>query len=178
MNTWAKKCRLPEGIIVVKANNNKAVSQILVDADACPVKKEICQIAGEFGLTVRLLVSIAHHSRQHLEYPEVYYHYVDNQDQAVDLAIMNRLQPGDIVVTQDIGLAAMVLGRRGRALTPRGYIFKSETIGELLEMRHIEAKARQAGQRTRGPKVFDSGERHNFIAAFRAIIKEAVNFRC
>jgi len=160
----------------VAANNNKAVHQVLVDADACPVKKEICEIAGEFGLTVRFVASISHHSRREQDYPHLHYHYVDNHSQAVDLAIMNRLKPGDIVVTQDIGLAAMVLGAGGRALTPRGYVFRPETIDDLLERRHLEAKARQAGKRTRGPKVFGSAERRNFIVSFRELIKDAVNF--
>lgn len=154
------------------ANNIKAVQQVLVDADACPVKREIVAIAREFGLTVWFLASIAHHSSRLLGGPDVHWHFVDKGPQSVDLEILNRLHPGDVVVTQDIGLAALVLGGRGKALTPRGYVFDEATINGMLETRHLEAKARQAGKRCKGPKSFNSAERTSFSVSFRAILKE------
>ncbi len=160
------------------ANNNMIVFRILVDADACPVKKEICETAAENGLEVYFIASIAHHSNQSLAYEQLKYLYVDNRSQAVDLAIMNNLRPGDVVVTQDIGLAAMVLGGKGCAISPRGYIFRQDNIDGLLETRHIEAKARQVRIRTKGPKPYDQQERQNFVSSFRAMIKKLLIFSC
>lgn len=158
------------------ANNIMIVFRILVDADACPVKQEICELAAEYGLEVIFLASIAHHSQQQINYAHLKYIYVDNQSQAVDLAIMNQLQPGDIVVTQDIGLAAMVLGRGGQAISNRGMIFRQDNIESLLETRHFEARARQMGQRTKGPKPFTKLERKNFSTSLAAMIKKMLIF--
>lgn len=76
---------------------------------------------------------------------------VGDQSQAADIAIANLTQPGDIVITQDWGLAALILGKRARAISPRGRIYSAGQIDLLLEERNILAKYRNSGGRTKGP---------------------------
>ena len=66
--------------------------------------------------------------------------------------MVNLSARGDLVVTQDWGLAAMVLGKGAAALSPTGRVFRKETIDFLLEERNLKAKHRRSGGRTRGPK--------------------------
>ena len=91
---------------------------------------------------------------------------------SADFAIVERLQAGDVVVTQDIGLASMVLGRDaaaigvlGRdaaAIGVRGRVYDKATIDMQLFIRHEEKKVRRAGGRTRGPAAFTSEDRARF----------------
>jgi hypothetical protein len=77
---------------------------------------------------------------------------VGGDSQEGDIKIVNLTEPGDIVVTGDWGLAAMVLGKGARCLGPIGREFRPEKIGFLLEEREIKAKFRRSGGRTKGPK--------------------------
>ena len=79
-----------------------------------------------------------------------------------DFAIVERLQAGDVVVTQDIGLASMVLGRDAAAIGVRGRVYDKATIDMQLFIRHEEKKVRRAGGRTRGPAAFTSEDRARF----------------
>ncbi|MGE5606441.1 MAG: YaiI/YqxD family protein [Bacteroidota bacterium] len=79
------------------------------------------------------------------------HHVVGDESQAADIAVANLTQPGDIVITQDWGLAALVLGKKARAISPRGRIFTTEQIDLLLEERNLLAKYRKSGGRTKGP---------------------------
>ena len=81
---------------------------------------------------------------------------------SADFAIIERLQAGDVVVTQDIGLASMVLGRDAAAIGVRGRVYDKATIDMQLFIRHEEKKVRRAGGRTRGPAAFTSEDRARF----------------
>jgi len=121
---------------------------VWIDGDGCPrtVVRATLRAGEQFGVRVVLVTNVHHET----EAPDRV--VVDGAAQAVDLAILNRMSPGDLVVTQDIGLAAMVLGRRGLALNPSGQEYKSEEMPLILEMREAAAKHRRGGGRTRGPK--------------------------
>jgi uncharacterized protein YaiI (UPF0178 family) len=81
------------------------------------------------------------------------HHVVVGDDfQEADLKIMNVAEPGDMVVTGDWGLAAMVLGKGAKCLSPMGKEFRPEKVEFLLEEREIKAKLRRGGARTKGPK--------------------------
>ena len=71
---------------------------------------------------------------------------------AVDFVLVNRVQKNDIVVTQDYGLAAMVLARKGHPIDQNGRLYTEENIDQLLYARHTAQKVRMAGGRLRGPK--------------------------
>lgn len=89
---------------------------------------------------------------------------------AADFAMAPRLSPGDIVVTADIGLAAIALGRGAQALTPRGKVFHSATIDGELAVRHAERKHRMAGGRTKGPPPFTAEDGRRFLASLERLL--------
>jgi len=77
---------------------------------------------------------------------------VGDDFQEADVKIMNLTEAGDIVITGDWGLAAMVLGKEAKCLSPMGREFRTEKMGFLLEEREVKAKFRREGGRTKGPK--------------------------
>lgn len=97
---------------------------------------------------------------------------VSGGSDAADFAIVERLQPGDVVVTQDIGLAAMVLGKRAAAISPRGRIFQAATIDMELMVRHAEAVHRRAGKRHKGPSPFTDEDREHFVDQLKRVLDE------
>ncbi len=122
--------------------------KIIVDADATPKRAlEICRKAAkDFGVALVTVASFNHRieSDQHI--------VTGDAPQETDLQVINLTAGGDLVVTQDWGLAAMVLGKGAAALSPTGRVFREGTIDFLLEERNIKAKHRRGGGRTRGPK--------------------------
>jgi len=123
--------------------------KILVDADACPVKEVLIHLAKQRRLEVILMVSVDNYFQRQDDVQVV---MVDALPQAVDMALINRVEPGDLVVTHDYGLAALVLSKKGRAISPMGYIYNETTMAALLERRYLQSAARRAGIRTKGPK--------------------------
>lgn len=124
------------------------MSAILVDADACPVIDLTIKVAKKFNINVILICDTSHYMQR--EGAETI--TVSKGSDAVDFVLVNRVNEGDIVVTQDYGLAAMVLAKRGYALDQNGRYYNSDNIDQLLFTRHIAKKVRQAGGRTKGPK--------------------------
>ena len=122
--------------------------KILIDADACPRSVlQICMRLGqEYDIPVWTVASINHEIES--DHPIV----VGGDFQEADIKIMNLTEAGDLVVTGDWGLAAMVLGRGAKCLSPTGREFHPEKIGFLLEEREVKAKFRREGGRTKGPK--------------------------
>ncbi|HQD75353.1 MAG: DUF188 domain-containing protein [Peptococcaceae bacterium MAG4] len=122
--------------------------KIIVDADATPKRAlAICRKAAkEFDVDLVTVASFNHRieSDQHI--------VTGDAPQETDLQVLNLATAGDLVVTQDWGLAAIVLGKGAAALSPTGRVFREETIDFLLEERNIKAKHRRSGGRTRGPK--------------------------
>ena len=91
---------------------------------------------------------------------------VDKQADSVDFALMGLLSREDIVVTQDFGLAAMVLGKGARVVNQNGMIYTNDNIDKLLMERHIGAKVRRGGGRTKGPAKRTKEDNEKFEAAF------------
>ncbi len=122
--------------------------KILIDADACPrsVFQFCIKIGRQYGIPIWTISNFNHDikSDHHVT--------VGDDPQEADIKIVNLTEPGDIVVTGDWGLAAMVLSKGARCLSPTGTEFRSEKIGGLLEEREIRAKLRRAGSRLKGPK--------------------------
>lgn len=121
--------------------------KIIIDADATPRPVlDICkEAAGLFGVELWTVASFNHQieSKNHIT--------VGNGSQETDLKIINISSRGDVVVTQDFGLAAVILAKGAGAISPWGKVYRSETIDFLLEEREIKAKFRRGGGRTRGP---------------------------
>lgn len=135
--------------------------QIYVDADACPVKEIIIEEAADFGLKVDLVSSISHFSLRELpvHVKEV---YVDSGAEAADYKIMQLIHAGDLLVTQDYGLASLALSKGAVVLHHQGYRYTPENIGRLLEQRYFNALARKSGKRTKGPRPLKEEDREQF----------------
>ena len=122
--------------------------KILVDADACPRSVlQICKnVARRHAMPVRTVASFDHNVESD------HHTVVGNDPQEVDIKIMNLAEAGDVVITQDWGLAAVALGKGAKCLSPSGREFRPDKIAFLLEEREAKAKIRRGGGRTKGPK--------------------------
>lgn len=138
-----------------------------MDADSCPVKDEIVEIASRFSINV-LFVASYNHIMNNSTYAS--WKYVDTGKEAADLYIMNHSANGDITVTQDIGLASTLLLKGVYVLSPKGILFEEKGIQTALDMRYISAKARRRGEYGKGPKPFSSGDRDRFVNELTKIL--------
>ena len=145
--------------------------KILVDADACPVKEIIVRLAKKRNIPITMLIDTSHEWSD--GYSEVI--TVDKQADSVDFALMGLLTREDIVVTQDFGLAAMVLGKGARAVNQNGMVYTDDNIDKLLMERHIGAKVRRGGGRTKGPAKSTKEDNDRFEAAFVKLIDSEEN---
>lgn len=141
--------------------------QIIVDADACPVKSEIIQAAREYQVPITMVASYDHRLRP-AEGVQVV--QVDRSDQSVDLYIANRIKPGDILITQDFGLAALALGKRALVLSNRGRWLHDGTIDFLLERRNEQARLRRGGKHSKGPKPLTEEDRRFFLQSLTKVL--------
>lgn len=142
---------------------------VYVDADACPVKREIIETCRAFGVRVVLVASHAHRMPEAGDGVDVV--QVDRAGQSADLAIANRIGRGDVLVTQDFGLAALALARGAAVLSERGREYRPETIDALLASRHAAAKARRGGGRTKGPAAFAGEDRRKFLQTLTKVLR-------
>ena len=145
---------------------------IFVDADACPVTREAAAIARKHRLPVVLVANESQNLDRFADREEVEIMKVRGGPDSADFAMVPRLSPGDIVVTNDTGLAAMALGRGARALSPRGKVFLAGTIDLELDIRHAEKRHRRAGGRTSGPPPFEPEHRAHFREPLERLITE------
>ena len=144
---------------------------ILVDADACPVVRQVEDAARRHALPMTLLCD--EHHLMHSEYAQV--RHVSSGTDAVDIALMNLCRRGDIVVTQDYGVAAMALGKGAYAIHHSGKRYTDDNIDMMLMERHLAKKARRASGKhhLRGPSKFTEEDRQRFSAAFEELISLA-----
>jgi uncharacterized protein YaiI (UPF0178 family) len=143
--------------------------KILVDADACPVKDIIERVAKDYGLPVMMLIDTSHILTS--TYSEVV--LVSKAPDAVDFALINRTVRGDIVVTQDYGVAAMALGKGAYAIHPSGKIYTDSNIEVLLMERDIAKKCRRDGARIKGhAKKRTNADDDHFTKAFISLCEK------
>lgn len=141
--------------------------KILIDGDACPVIRLTEQIAKEKGIAVVILCDTSHII--HSDYSEVI--IVDKGVDAVDFAVIHRGNRGDIVVTQDYGVAAMALGKGMHAIHQSGKRYTNENIDMLLFERHMSKQARKSSKnRTKGPRKRTIEDDERFQASFRGLL--------
>lgn len=135
--------------------------QIWVDADACPVViKEILFRAADRKQVVTTLVA-----NQLIRVPGSKFIRSVQVPAGFDVAdaeIVRLLAPGDLVVTGDIPLAALVLAKGGYALNPRGEFYTPDNIAQQLSMRAFMEELRSGGVDTGGPAPFGQADRQNF----------------
>ena len=145
--------------------------QIYIDADACPVKNIIIEEASSKKIPVTLVTSISHFSTKE-QPPGVETVYVDTGAEAADYRIIKLIKKGDILVTQDYGLASLGLGKGCIVLHHTGYVYTSENIDQLLQSRYLSAMVRKSGKRTKGPKPFTEENRKEFRLRFKEILAQ------
>ncbi|MFC5589872.1 YaiI/YqxD family protein [Sporosarcina soli] len=147
------------------------MTTILIDADACPVVNETIRIAENFGFRCMLICDTAH--EMHRDGAETI--IVSKGADAVDFVLVNRVQKDDIVVTQDYGLAAMVLAKQGHPIDQNGRLYTSENIDQLLFARHTAQKVRMAGGRLRGPKKRSKESNLKFEESLKKLCASLIN---
>jgi uncharacterized protein YaiI (UPF0178 family) len=144
--------------------------KILVDADACPVKEEVYRVARRHGLSVLLVANSA------MAVPpggSVRLERVGGgRLDAADDRIVEHALPGDLVVTDDILLAARCLGQGARVLSPKGRRFSEDNIGDALATREVLSQLREGGAPTGGPAPFEKRDRSRFLERLEAALRE------
>lgn len=143
-------------------------SKVLVDADACPVKNIITDVAKRYNLEVLFFIDTSHELRD--DYAKVI--VIQKGRDAVDLALINQTNSGDIVVTQDYGLASLALARGAKAIHHSGMIYNSNNIDRLLFERHLNSKARRAGRQIKGPPRRKAEDDLSFRASFEKLCSQ------
>ena len=142
--------------------------QILVDADACPVVGIVEQIAKKHNIPVTLLCDTNHVLQS--DYSEVI--TVGAGADAVDFKLVSICQKGDIVVTQDYGVAAMILAKNAYGIHQSGKWYTNENIDQMLMERHLNKKARRSSGKnyTKGSKKRTEEDDERFIESFEKLI--------
>lgn len=151
--------------------------KILVDADACPVKDIIEEVAKNYNIPVMMIIDTSH--ELYSNYSEVV--QVSKAPDAVDVALFNRTNAGDIVVTHDYGVASMVLGKKALAINHNGRWFTDQNIDVLMYERHIAAKQRKMGihscSMNKRTKKDDEKFREGFIRLCQYALKKEKSHR-
>lgn len=143
--------------------------QILVDADACPVVPEIERIAKEYSVPLHLYCDTNHVLQS--DVGDV--HVIGADADAVDIAVANACQKSDVVVTQDYGVAAMVLGKGAYAVHQNGWEYTQENIDRLLYERYTAKKMRRSSKKThlKGPHKRTAENNERFAEKFERLIR-------
>jgi len=145
-------------------------TRIYVDADACPVKQDVVRLAGRRGIPV---IFVGNTSQGVSETPGVETVTVADNPDAADFEIVSRVVEGDIVVTDDIGLASMALPKGAHCLSSRAKVYDEYNIGFLMASRAVGQQIRASGGRTKGPKAYTRQDRERFRRAFAAMLDKA-----
>ena len=145
--------------------------RICIDADACPVTRIAERIAKEHGIPVTLLCDTNHVLTSDYSHVQV----IGAGADAVDIALINLCRRGDIVITQDYGVAALALGKGARAIHQSGKWFTDDNIDGLLMDRHLAKKARRSGRHhLKGPAKRTAADDRRFAESLERMIAEAL----
>lgn len=141
--------------------------RVYIDADACPVARIAEDIAGRHGVPVTLLCDTNHVLTS--DYSEI--RVIGAGADAVDIALINLCRRGDIVVTQDYGVAALALGKGALAIHQSDRVYTDGNIDGLLMERHLAKKARRSGRHhLKGPAKRTEEDDRRFAESFERLI--------
>jgi len=143
--------------------------KVFVDADACPVVDITVKLCKSAGIDCVLLCDTAHEMRREGAQTLVF----DKGSDSVDFALVNRVDAGDVVITQDYGLASMCLAKNARVLHQDGWEYTRYNIDALLFQRHASREYRAAGGRTKGPSKRKNTQDQAFAKALENLLKES-----
>lgn len=130
--------------------------KIFIDADGCPVVKNTIRIAEKYNVSCVIICDTSHR----IEHENVQTIIVDKGADSADFRLVNLVHEGDVVITQDYGLAAMCLSKKTIVLNQDGKRYSDENISGLLEFRAVSKKIRNSGGRLKGmPKRTDAQDK-------------------
>lgn len=142
--------------------------KIFIDADGCPVVDITVRTAKKHSLECYIICDTAHEFQKDGAKTVV----VEKGADSVDFKLVNFVGAGDIVVTQDYGLAAMCLARKAVPLSQNGLVFTDKNIEELLFSRYVSKKIRNAGGRLKGPSKRTPEQDKHFEDALEKLIEQ------
>ena len=142
--------------------------KILIDADGCPVVDLTVRLAAKHGAECVILCDTAHEFNREGAQTVV----VEKGADSVDFKLVNLVREGDIVVTQDYGLAAMRLARKAVPLSQNGMVYTDKNIDQLLFTRYVSKKIRNSGGRLKGPSKRKPEQDKAFEEALERLIEE------
>ena len=154
--------------VAITRGRGPELIEIFVDGDGCPVKDETYVVATRYGSPVALVAN------SRLNVPEglgVEMVLVDRGPDAADDWIVENVRPGDVVVTADIPLAARCLKAGARVLGTNGRIFTSDSIGNLLATRDLNATLREAGVKSGGPPAMSAKDCSRFLSKLDELVQ-------
>lgn len=143
---------------------------LYVDADACPVKEEVYKVARRVGWDVLIVANSF--IRTPME-PRIRFVLVDTGPDIADDWIAERAGVGDVVITNDIPLAARAIEKGAEAISPTAKVFTPDMIGSALATRGLMEHLRSFGEITTGPRPFSPKDRSAFLSALDAAINRA-----
>lgn len=141
--------------------------KILIDGDGCPVIDLTIEVARKYDVEVVIFCDTSHH----IEKEGVITKVVTRGSDAVDFVLVNETKEGDLVITQDYGLAAMVLAKKAKAMNQNGLVFSDDNLQSLLFSRHVAKEVRRQGGRTKGPKKRDPKQNEAFKASLIKVLE-------
>ena len=140
--------------------------RVLIDADGCPVVDLAVELCRRHGTPCLLFCDTAHG----FEKPGAETITVSQGADSADFALVNRAAAGDVVVTQDYGLAAMCLARGAVPVSQDGMVYSDDNIDGLLSQRHTAKKVRRAGGRLKGPHKRLQEQDQQFLETFSGLL--------
>ena len=146
--------------------------RILIDGDGCPrpIKEKTMELGEYYNIEILFYTTIAHVS--HVNQANCI--ILDNEMQSVDIRIANDTKKYDLVVTQDYGLASMVLAKGGNPVGVRGEIFTSDNIDSYLLVRHENQKLRKSGLLRGGPSKFNNTDLMAFQRSLTNLVEKSI----
>ncbi len=142
--------------------------RIIVDGDACPVKEIIVEIAKNNNIPVIMYFDDSHIYED--GYSEVY--IVDQGRDSVDLVLTKEVTKNDLVITQDYGLASLILSKQALCINQNGLIYSKDNIDRLLFERFISSKNRKAGIKGINPKKRTKLNDDSFRNTLERLVKQ------
>lgn len=144
--------------------------KVLIDADGCPVVDIAVRLCKKYQTGCVLLCDTAHAMQR----PGAETLVFDKGADSVDFALVNRVERGDIVITQDYGLASMCLARTTHVLHQDGWAYTPDNIDALLFQRHASREYRASGGRFKGPSKRKPEQDKAFAAALERLLQQLV----
>lgn len=140
--------------------------KVYIDGDGCPVIDITIKIAKQYNIECIIITDTAHSFNKY----DVEVITVSKGADSVDFALVNKITSGNIVITQDYGLAAMCLAKQAIPINQNGIVYNNENIDSMLFTRYLSKKIRMAGGRIKGPSKRNPENNEKFERVLRDII--------